>query len=212
MNNIVLKEINEQMTYRGVVVLTYTIIYPQIIMDNYKAGIIKFNNFYKKVVNDYIRYIEEDLYKRAVEDYINSIENGFPVRPYEAYMKTNITYNECNMVSLYIDKYEYTGGAHGNTIRTSQTWLLNTGRIIGLNDLFDTNDYIIYILREINAQIAKQIETGENQYFDNYCQLVLENFNVENFYVTKDGIAIYFQQYEIAPYSSGIPVFIINRY
>jgi hypothetical protein len=40
-------------------------------------------------------------------------------------------------------------------------------------------------------------------------QLVNENLKVNNFYLTKEGVVIYFQQYDIAPYSSGLPTFVI---
>ena len=105
----------------------------------------------------------------------------------------------------------FLGGAHGNTKREGQNWNLQTGRQIALKDLFPDNPYyIIDILKEINHQIASQIENGENQYFDNYCQLVQENFRLENFYIVSEGVIIFFNQYEIAPYSSGIPTFKIN--
>lgn len=49
----------------------------------------------------------------------------------------------------------------------------------------------------------------KNKYFENYCELVLETFRLENYYIIPNGIVIYFQQYDIAPYSSGIPIFYI---
>ncbi len=105
----------------------------------------------------------------------------------------------------------FQGGAHGNTKRESQNWNLQNGKQIPLKDLFPNNPYfMIDILKEINCQIATQLESGENDYFDNYCQLVLENFNPHNFYLTPKGITLFFNQYEIAPYSSGIPTFLIK--
>lgn len=81
-----------------------------------------------------------------------------------------------------------------------------------LNDLFPNNPYyLIDILNNINNQIEEQINNESNQYFDNYCKLVLETFKINQFYITSNNtLAIYFQQYDIAPYSSGIPVFYIN--
>ena len=73
------------------------------------------------------------------------------------------------------------------------------------------SSYLLYILREINQQIRIQIDNGTNQYFDNYCKLVLDNFKFNQFYLTPNDIVIFFQQYDIAPYSSGIPTFFIPR-
>lgn len=49
-------------------------------------------------------------------------------------------------------------------------------------------------------------------YFDNTCNLVLDTFNPKSFYLLKDRVVIYFQQYDIAPYSSGIRTFEVFNY
>ena len=52
---------------------------------------------------------------------------------------------------------------------------------------------------------------GNPIYFEDYCKLVLDSFNPEQFYLVPRGntydLVIYFQQYDIAPYSTGIPTF-----
>ena len=63
---------------------------------------------------------------------------------------------------------------------------------------------------DIISEIAKQIEAGTGVYFPEYCQLVLETINFDSYYLTTKGIVIYFQQYDIAPYSSGLPEFVIK--
>ena len=68
----------------------------------------------------------------------------------------------------------------------------------------------IDIVKEINAQIAKQNENGTGAYFPDYCSLILETINFDSYYLTPKGIVIYFQQYDIAPYSSGLPEFLIK--
>ena len=99
-----------------------------------------------------------------------------------------------------------TGGAHGNTVRASDTWNLNVSRRLRLSGLFcRPDDYQELIFPKIREQIAENPEI----YFDNYEQLIVENFQESNFYTTSEGIVIYYQQYDIAPYSSGIREFLI---
>ncbi|MFU2363539.1 MAG: RsiV family protein, partial [Clostridiales bacterium] len=38
----------------------------------------------------------------------------------------------------------------------------------------------------------------------------METINFDSYYLTPKGIVIYFQQYDIAPYSSGLPEFLIK--
>ena len=125
---------------------------------------------------------------------------------YEIYRNYEITLNADNIISLYIDEYIFSGGAHGNTVRTSQNWELYYNQIIHLEDIYKYNPYfVINILKSINNQISQEKEI----YFEDSCILVLNTFNPRNFYLIPGAVVIYFQQYDIAPYSSGIRTFII---
>ncbi|MCI8519423.1 MAG: DUF3298 and DUF4163 domain-containing protein [Clostridia bacterium] len=168
---------------------------------------IVFNNYNKELALELKNRSENELYQSAVESYKFNKENGYPIMVYEVYRNFKVTYNMYDFVSLYIDEYTFTGGAHGNTIRTSQNWNLYQNCMIPLEDFFPNNPYfMINILKEINEQIANDSEI----YFENTCNLVLDTFNPRSYYLTQKGIVIYFQQYDIAPYSSGIREFLIN--
>lgn len=198
--------IKADMKYDGVTVLSYQIEYPEFKSTDYKKSVNTINQFYKDRALEFQNYCRTKLYQMAVDQYLDDIKNDFPVRVYEALMTFNVTYNKACIISLYFDTYQYTGGAHGLTIRTSQTWNLQTGQMIKLNELFDClYDYRAYIKNKIIEQIKKDPEP----YFDNYEELVDQTFNVNSFYCTPQGVVIYFQQYDIAPYSSGIREFLL---
>lgn len=212
MNYIEIKKISHNLTYDNTVILKYTIEYPQIINSQYILGQRNFNIYNLKIVNDLKQYIFTELYSSAKDVYKYNKENVYPIMVFEVYVSCNITENYNNIVSLYNDKYIFEGGAHGTTMRTSQNWDLAVGMQFNLSRLFPNNQYyIINILKEINKQIKEQIEKeGENIYFKDYCQLVLENFNLKNFYMFPNYFEVFFQQYDIAPYSTGIPTFKIK--
>ena len=210
MYRIVTNVFEKELYYKNTVVLKYKIEYPKIIGNS--VGIHRFNriNFIKAVKLK--QYVEKDLFKEAKELYDFNISNGYPLMVYEIVSTFTVTLNKNPYVSLYSDEYIYSGGAHGITTRSSQNWNINLGRQFTLNALFNNNcDYVLYILKEINFQIEEQISNGSNQYFDNYCSLVLNTINLNNFYMSPGYITIFFQQYDIAPYSSGIPTFNIRQ-
>ena len=206
MYKIVKKVFESELYYKNTVVLKYKIMYPKIIGSS--IGISRFNKFnYMKAIR-LKQYVERDLFKDAKELYEYNTSNGYPVMLYEVVLDFNITYNKNPIVSLYSDEYIFSGGAHGNTTRTSQNWNINSGSSIPLEKFYDDNcEYILYILQDINNQIEQQIENGTNDYFDNYCNLVLNTIDLDNFYLNPGYITIFFQQYDIAPYSNGIPTF-----
>lgn len=195
------------MLNKGEVILKYHIEYPNIIRSSFEFGKTRFNYYNRKLALELKDRTEDELYNEAIETYKYNKENGYPTMIYEVYRKFYITMNRDDLVSLYIDEYTFTGGAHGNTIRTSQNWDLIQGTMIQLADVFPNNPYfMLNILKEINLQIAAEPEI----YFENTCNLVLDTFNPKSFYLTPSSIVVYFQQYDIAPYSSGIRTFDIS--
>lgn len=201
-NNILEKEL----TYDGTVVLKYHIEYPSIRIDGNQIGEVKFNTYNKNLALKLQERSENELYNDAVELYKYNKENGYPTNVYEVYRKYEITLNTTQIVSSYADEYVYTGGAHGDTVRTSQNWNFIYNRMINLWELYRRNPYFMLgILKNISNQIAQNPQI----YFENACNLMLNTFNPQNFYLTPKGVTIFFQHYDIAPYSSGIPTFIV---
>ncbi len=208
MNNIIIKTLESELMYKDTLVLKYKIEYPEIVYGIYDYGRLIFNLYNRRIAYNLERKCRNELYKEAVELYKYNKENNYPIMVYEIVLNYNITYNTHKIVSLYSDEYMFTGGAHGNTVRKAQNWNLLIAKMFCLDYLYPNNPYyIIDILKEINKQIREQIVNGSDKYFDNYCELVLENFRLNNFYMYPKFIEIFFQQYDIAPYSSGIPTF-----
>ena len=200
------------MNYKDTPVLHYKIEYPRFRHPEYQDQLNKINEWYRRRVAGLQRKYETELYKEAVELYENSIESQFPFHMYEADSAFEVPYNDNGLLSLYFDDYIFTGGAHGSTVRHSDTWDVKDGRRLPLYRFTsDPAAFRAKILNEINNQIEAQIKSGEGNYFENYSQLVEEHFDPENYYLTPEGIVIYFQQYDIAPYSSGMPEFVIRQ-
>lgn len=150
------------------------------------------------------------LYPQAVADYKNSILNGYPFNPYGAFLNYSVTYNENCILSFYYDIYTYTGGAHGTTLRKSDTYNLNTGREIPLSAYFDNKaSYRKKVLDIILEQADRRQQESQGLFFDEYRSLIKKHFNEESYYLIPDGIVIYYGQYEIAPYVAGIVEFTI---
>lgn len=203
-------ELKGEMEYKGQILLTYDIKYPQFSSERFRAFAKKLSVYYKAEATLYKKYHITKLYQMAIDDYEYATANNFPVRTYEVVTVYTITFNDNCVLSLYFDRYEYTGGAHGMTVRSADTWNLKTGRRIDLSEYFPgRKDYTAYILDAINSQIASNEKDNSNLYFEDVNELVKENFNEKNFYVVPEGIVIFFQLYEIAPYSSGIQSFLI---
>ena len=202
--------IENTLNYKGISVLHYKIEYPKFSDPENQKSLECINDWYKKQAENQRKEFKGQYFKEATEQYEFSIKNQYPFHMYEALTVYEITYNQDCIISLYTDTYIFSGGAHGNTVRSSDTWNAACGcRYTLFGEGKDTESVKKSIMKQINEQIRGQMESGDNWYFDNYSELVAQTFNPDSFYLTPDGMVIYFQQYDIAPYSSGIPEFTV---
>jgi hypothetical protein len=141
--------------------------------------------------------------KRAEED---AQAGGNTCSNYElssVYSKTRETEN---ILSLFIDYYQYFGGAHGMTYRKAYNIDKKTGQILNLSDLFNINyDYKSKIDNIIRGQIA----SNKDKYFDKGSKFKGID-NSTSFYLDSTNLIVYYGLYELAPYAGGIIQFKIN--
>jgi hypothetical protein len=151
---------------------------------------------------------EAESFKQEVastlDEYVKNAEiSGYPVHTYQAFSRVQKGYSNGQFLSLYVDYYSYTGGAHGFTDRRAYNIDLNNGQDLALSDLFTTNyDYTSVI----NEFIAEQIKTNPGNFFEG--DMGFTGIDEQQSYYIKDGnLVIYFGLYEIAPYAAGIQEF-----
>ncbi|MGG1939766.1 DUF4163 domain-containing protein [Paenibacillus polymyxa] len=122
-------------------------------------------------------------------------------RPYDFENDFAIAYNKDGILSVIMQDYSYTGGAHGMTARKGYTFSLADGKQLQLSDVLKANPNYKKFL---NANLKKKIDAlqaGEG--FEKFKELAAD----QNFYVTNSGVTIVFDLYDYAPYAYGIPEF-----
>ncbi len=125
--------------------------------------------------------------------------------PFQAYVDFRIGYLDERFVSVPMVYYCYTGGAHGMSFQVSTNIDLAEGTRLNLEDLFLPGyDWAGAITEEVNRQRA----ANADYYFD---ETMAETVILSDhpFYLTAQGVVVYFGLYEIAPYSTGIPEFVV---
>ena len=207
---IIMRKMKQEFTYENTLMLTLDISYPEIETRSRTAQ-KRINARYQVQATRFFNYAASTLYRNAIREFRDSIKNDFPFRPYDAVMKYEVDMNENCRLSTFYDRYEYTGGAHGNTVRASNTFDLKTGKELLLNSFFAYGqNYRKLLLEQILVQADENVKENPRIYFEDYRTLIVKYFNAQSFFLTPEGISIYYQQYEIAPYSTGIVVFSVS--
>lgn len=163
------------------------------------------NRSEEKVINskilDFTNLWISDV-KEIADEYYGAPNNLIPTFPYELVASYTVKNND-KILSFYIDYYQFTGGAHGITTRIPYNIDTSSGKQLLLGDLFKyKSDYE----KLINNEIEKEIKKNPENYF-----LGKDGFNgIKNnqqYFIDGSTLVVYFGQYEIAPYASGMPEF-----
>lgn len=151
-------------------------------------------------------------YRKANADIYREGASSFD---WEKSKAVRIQYNENQILSMEFFDYGNTGGAHGLSISKFIVISLQDGHTIRLDEIFRpdyTND-----LRDIlNVQVRKQYEIKDGKDLRD-AGFFVENLEpTANFYLNKDGIGFFYNQYEVAPYAMGpvdvfVPYHLINK-
>ncbi|MDL2288831.1 DUF4163 domain-containing protein, partial [Oscillospiraceae bacterium OttesenSCG-928-F05] len=121
-----LRELKETFLYDATPVVTFSASYPEISGIGTRQA-RRINAMYAYAASKFHRYAAKPFYRMAVQGYQDAIRNDYPFRAYDAVMKSTVTYLDPCLLSTYTDRYEYTGGAHGTTLRLADTWDLRSG-------------------------------------------------------------------------------------
>lgn len=163
----------------------------------------KVNAFLKREAESFAVSGQQSLTKTMQENEKLQSENpdiDYPPVAYEG--NYIITYNEQDMLSLYVDYYIDLGGAHGTTVRIPYTFDLKNGDTVSLKEAAGSHsDYVAIINHSINAQIKARKLNLLNPF---------EGIKPDRpFYLRHGAIVITFEQYEYTAYAQGMPEFMI---
>ncbi|MBU3209326.1 DUF3298 and DUF4163 domain-containing protein [Clostridium algidicarnis] len=157
-----------------------------------------------KEIEDYTMAFKNKVEKGAAEYKKQCDKGGEDFNIQVAQSDYKVTYNSDDILSIVIEYYEYTGGAHGMTYKINFNYYIDIGERIKLSSLFKEGfNYKEHVDKAIKEAMDKTPEV----YFGDKFQGINDD---TSFYITKEGVVIYFPLYEIAPYSTGIPEFIIS--
>lgn len=202
------ERIQKEFLYDGLALVAVSIVFPSIRGEPKRAA-RRMNAYYKHAAKSLLASVKRRLVPGAVDEYKDAVEHGYPFRPYEVVTQFTVTLNNGALLSIYTDKYIYTGGAHGNTTRVSENWDAQTGWFREMRSFFPRMaNYKRILTQNATAIAADQMAAGTHFYFDDYPALIRKYFNRHSFYMSPEGMNTFYGQYEIAPYSEGIPVFL----
>lgn len=145
--------------------------------------------------------IKEEISQMAENDFKDAKKENIELHKYELLVDYEVHTANSELISVTVLNYQYTGGAHGMSVKVPYNFDLRTGKEIALGDFFkEGSDY----KKIINEEIQKQIKEDPDKFFPDEVEVFSGISDEQSFFIKDGKLVIYFGQYEIAPYSSGI--------
>jgi hypothetical protein len=134
-------------------------------------------------------------YKRLKDDFAD-FDMGFVLE-----FNTSVIYNKSGILTIAIDNYANTGGAHPNSYLKYFVFDVKTGKILKTTDIFEQG-FEKKLNGMIEKKFRKQFELADGKPLT---EILFEDkieFN-NNFAITKEGIDFLYNRYEIMAYVYG---------
>lgn len=109
---------------------------------------------------------------------------------------------DTQVLSLYFEYSEFTGGNHPNLATYSVTYDCKTGKALEIEDTLRDGISV----KTLSSAVNKALSAQSDHLYDDYEALVGKAFADEaiNWYLSQEGLCFHFAPYAIGPYSSGV--------
>lgn len=135
--------------------------------------------------------------------------------PYEANIGFQIKENTFGVLSIILQTYTYEGGAHGNTSWDTYNIELKNHTLLNFDSVFNENarDYFNMKVNDLITASENNSRKVLNTSGDPVLFFGNPDVNIDNavMYFEGDNVVFVFPLYELAPYSSGMPVFKFDK-
>lgn len=171
-----------------------------------KISYPQISNMKDQQVQNKINLMLEDQFLFAVQSYEEFASDPELLADYPAdwgfvfEVTYRITYQSRNVISIVMDHYEFTGGAHGNYFSEGYNIRLSDGKLLLLTDVIKENKLEnLSLLCEQEIMELFEVESLSDVLFEDEINLT----NEQDFYFEPYYLILQFDPYEIGPYAMG---------
>lgn len=151
---------------------------------------------------------EGQLYAMACAALTEAREQSRPFVPWTAALDFTVTRSSGGLLSLHTDAAERHGTVRPLLVRSGETWDLTSGTPVSLSSLFPSGRrWRQQVISAIEEQCAGRAASGEFLFYEDWPRRVAVDFDPDNFYLTEDGVVVFYPLHTLCPAAEGIPEF-----
>ncbi len=191
---------------KGRELVVFDAIYPQIENTENDEFIAKLNEEYKAYAENALKECaewEEDA--RAILALADK-GDGSPSLPLTYSINFDVTRDMDNIMSITLIESRYMGGAHPMSARISRTFDVNGKKELTLEDILKGTKEEIG--KTVTDAFKEQLTDGsryDKEAAESFMPAIEDEKDNVSYFLTNDGLVLYFGLYQVAPYAAGYP-------
>ena len=170
----------------------------------------------QKAINDDLKLLQTDFMQRLGDLFADANEYtaamadaGIDDALFAMDLKVRDAYVNGDVLSIVLEEYSYTGGAHGSSLRCAFNYDLKDGHLLAWEEISADSSTLAKTLKEYIIAQASSNSYDDYYFFDYYEEYLDSAFGDGTWYFSNEGLTIIYNQYTIAPYAAGIIEFTI---
>lgn len=153
---------------------------------------------------------ENELYHQACQA-LAAWQSEAPFTPWQASMDYTVTYWKSPLLSIRIDIREQRAAMPPAVQCIGEVWDCSDGYPCSLRSflpakLLRWKSHLISLMQE---QAAQRLESGESLLNSNCHSAIKQSFDRSRFYLSEDGLMLFYPLYTLGSYGEGIPTFTV---
>ena len=192
---------------KGTTVLHYSVCRPAF-LDSGKQQ--RMERYFARLAELWQARCENELYRKACQA-LAAWQSEDPFPPWQACMDYQITYWNFPLLSVRIDIKEQGAAAPPAIHCIGEVWNCDGGYPCSLRSFlpakpFRWKHHLIALLQE---QAGQRLNSGESLLNSNCLSAIKQSFDPSRFYLSEDGLILFYPLYVLGSYGEGIPTFTI---
>ena len=154
---------------------------------------------------------EADLYPKACQSYTEHQTQSRPFLPWQVKLDYEITFWQPPLISIRLEIQEQDPSALPCFLHIGEVWDTAAGYPRSLRSFLPETPRLWKreLMKQLAVLVQQQLDSGESLLRPDCFSDVKQKFDSERFYLTEEGIVIYYPLYALGPYGEGIPTFTI---
>lgn len=171
----------------------------------------RIERYFAEVTRQWKTRWETVLFPQACQALTDAREAGNPFTPWNAELDYTVTLWRPPLLSLRLDAVESGQAPRPLHIRTGETWDCASGYPRTLRSFFPAKArrWRKDLMDALRSQAAERLASGESLLDPGCAQILERTFDPERFYLTEEGLSVFYPLCILGAYAEGIPVFTV---